>query len=64
MPDFSRDVDIGLLQAPETTREVIEDVIGSAAKDIKSVSDESLDELGRIRRANELILGQEVEESE
>ena len=64
MANFARDTDIGTFKDAETTREVLTGLLGSDISDIKSVSDELLREMGRTRRANELILGQEVEESE
>ncbi|KKM90028.1 hypothetical protein LCGC14_1242750 [marine sediment metagenome] len=60
-----RDMDIGKPTREETFREVITDLkIDTNISENKATSAEILSETKRIRRANEFILGQEVEESE
>jgi len=55
--DLSQFVDSNKLQIVTVTGDPV-------LTSVKGAQDEQTMELGRIRRANELILGQEVEESE
>ena len=55
-----RDLAFGM-STPETFREVQEDVIAPTLEDIKQNTAELAPELKRIRRANELIVGDDVD---
>jgi len=60
-PNFSRDTDIGYPVAKAQEVDVVATVTDAEVVSALEVLDESNFELSRIRRATELILGQEVE---
>ena len=61
MPDFSRDTNIGYPEA-DTHKITVTNVIETEeGKNIIQALEAATEELKRTRRANELILGQEVE---
>ena len=68
MPDFSRDIDIGKYTAARDRIEILLintlTAIQEGSTNTRDVLDEAIDELKKIRIANEFILGQEVEPEE
>ena len=67
MPNYGRDLDIGVPTAHNLAQynEVLNfaNVIAAVGETTQKM-EEALEELARTRRANELILGQEVEDGE
>lgn len=58
---MARDTDLGKPPIPETFREVLEDILGTDIRDIKSLSGEQVEKLKEVKVALDLVLGQEVE---
>lgn len=61
MVQQTRDVDLGKPPIPETFREVLEDILGTDIRDIKSLSGEQVEKLKEVKVVLDLVLGQEVE---